>query len=324
MIAGILVWSNLAKPTLKLPVSIARVSGTQVPQTQVAAISATVTSASNFSLPPTIFTVAPTVTPTPKPANLDEVVQTVVNKWDDSLGASAEYGLVVHNLDTGAKVSINSHKNFETASVYKMLLLAAVYYDISQNNLSLDTPITLVPDADDEEEDGYQLLAIGDSLPVRDLLDNMIMNSNNTASLMLLFQVKIARFQQIIANLGFKESDLSDSFNFQATPEDLDQFLDRLAHQKLLNPQADKAMLDLLLQQRIQDRIPALLPAGTKVANKPGNLGNVSNDTGIIFLPNGQRLAVTVMIHNFVDAEASYKFISQISLAAYNYYSSNP
>jgi beta-lactamase class A len=228
---------------------------------------------------------------------------------------------VVHNLDTGDKVSINGHKNFETASIYKLFVMTAIYYDISQDNLSLDTPITLTGAAADAEEDGGALIVdIGESLPVRNLLEAMITSSNNTAGLMLLFQVKIPRLKQIISNLGFKESDLSDSYNYQATPEDLDQLLSRLATQKLLGPQYDQQMLDMMSQQKIRDRIPALLPPGTRVANKTGDIDGINNDTGLVFLPNGQRLAITVMVHNSNNFTASRQFISDISLAAYNFY----
>jgi beta-lactamase class A len=262
-----------------------------------------------------------TPTKPPRPATLDEAIAEAINKSKGTLGANAEYGIVIHNLDTGDKVSINGHKNFETASLYKLYVMLATYYDISQGNLSLDSEITLSEIAADEEEDGSLIVPIGDSLPVRDLLDPMITSSNNTAALMLLFQVKLPRFRQIIANLGFTESDLSDSYNFQATPEDLDLYLSRLANQKLLGSNYDKEMLDLMLRQKVRDRIPALLPPNTKIANKTGDLSDVENDAGLVFLPNGQRLAITVMVHNVSDLSAARQFISELSLAAYNFYS---
>jgi beta-lactamase class A len=259
-------------------------------------------------------------TSTPLPRTLEEAVKRVTDKWGKQLGANVESGIVIHNLDTSDKLSINGHKNFETASIYKLFVMLSVYYDISQGNLSMDTPITLIGDAADAEEDGGLIIPIGQSLPVRDLLNAMITNSNNTASLMLLFRVRTSRLPTIISSLGFKESDLSDSYDYHATPEDLDQFLNRLANQKLLSPRYDQEMLDLMTQQHIKDRIPALLPPGTKVANKTGDLVGVYNDTGLVFLPNGQRLAITVMVRNIDNMTLASRFISEVSLAAYNFY----
>ena len=52
-----------------------------------------------------------------------------------------------------------------------------------------------LPDADAHDEDGYTIVSVGNSLPVSELLDRMIVDSNNTAGLMLLFQVRAARLK---------------------------------------------------------------------------------------------------------------------------------
>lgn len=256
----------------------------------------------------------------PPPANLQAAVKAALDQYSPAMGKDAEFGLVVQNLDTGDRVVVNNTKNFETASLYKLFVMLTVYYDVSQNKISLDDAITLTPAAAAADEDGGNLIVpVGGSMPVRDLLNAMITNSNNTAALMLLLNAGIPHMQQLAADMGFKTSDLSDSFNFQATPEDIAQYLGRLANQKLLGPQYDPQMLDLMSHDNIRDRIPALLPPGTKVANKTGNLTGIINDAGIVFLPNGQRLVIVAMTHHADNAGAT-TFISQLSLAAYNFY----
>ena len=81
----------------------------------------------------------------------------------------------------------------------------------------------------------------------------------------------------------------------------------------------DQPMLDLMSRSQPRDRIPALLPDGTHVANKTGNLAGVINDAGIIYLPNGNRLLVSVLTHH-VNEDAARQFIAELSQAAYNYY----
>ena len=243
-------------------------------------------------------------------------------KYKPALGQTAEFGIVAHNLDTGEKFALNSQQVFETASLYKLFVMLAVYSYIDQGKLTLDEPITLIPAAASPDEDGGVLIVpVGGSLPVRDLLYAMITSSNNTAALMLLFKVGIPQLKQLVEEMGFNGADLSDSFNYRATAEDFDQFMDRLANSRLLGPKYDPAMLDLLLHQTTRDRIPALLPAGTRIGNKTGNLSDIVNDTGLVYLPNGQRLALTVLVHHTTDGQAARKFISQLSLAAYNFFS---
>lgn len=267
---------------------------------------------------PTGVPAAP-ASPTPPPASLQEAVNRVIDKDKDSLGPDAGYGMVIHNLDTGEKFALNSDQLFESASLYKIFVMLTVYYDIAGGRLSLDDRITLIPDADAHEEDGYTIVSVGNSLPVSELLNQMIVNSNNTAGLMLLFQLRASHMKDLAADLGFTGSDFSDTWNFRVTPDDLDLYFSRLADQKLMGGKYDQQMLDLLSRSLPRDRIPALLPDGTRVANKTGNLGGVMNDAGIIYLPNGNRLAVSVLTHH-VNEDAARQFIAELSLAAYNYY----
>ena len=264
-------------------------------------------------------------TPTPKPPKPDftSAMNAAVDQWKGPLGQDAEFGYVIHNLDTGDITKVNGDKLFETASVYKLFVMLTVYSDISQGKLSLDDSIVLTGAAADPEDDGGTLIVpIGGSLPVRDLLYAMITNSNNTAALMLMLKVRIPHLKEVADGLGFTGTDLTDSYNFRTSPNDLDLFMTRLANNQLLGPTYDPAMLDLLSHDEVRDRIPALLPPDTKVANKTGNLDDITNDTGLVFLPNGQRLSISVMVHRASQATAR-QFISQLSLAAYNYYAGN-
>lgn len=258
-------------------------------------------------------------TPTKAPTTLEEAVSQVIAKDKTSLGEDAEFGLLIHNLDTGERLAINSDDLFESASLYKLFVMLTVFYDISGGRMSLDDQITLIPDANAANEDGYTIVTPGNSLAVRELLEHMIIDSNNTASLMLLFQVRSTRMKDIVAALGFTGSDFSDTWNFKVTAQDLDLFFSRLADLKLLGPKYDQLMLDLLSRSQPRDRIPALLPPGTNIANKTGNLEGIINDAGIVYLPNGNRLLISVLTH-YVNDVAARQFIAELSLSVYNFY----
>ncbi len=78
-------------------------------------------------------------------------------------------------------------------------------------------------------------------------------------------------------------------------------------------------LLGLLSRTLPRDHIPALLPPGTHTANKTGNLDGIINDSGIVYLPNGNRLLISVLTHS-VDDAAARQFIADLSLAVYNFY----
>ena len=55
-----------------------------------------------------------------------------------------------------------------------------------------------------------------------------------------------------------------------------------------VSPGASDAMLELLLGQRVANRLPARLPEGTRVAHKTGDLAGLScGDAGILYTPDG-------------------------------------
>ena len=74
-----------------------------------------------------------------------------------------------------------------------------------------------------------------------------------------------------------------------------------------------------------QTRIPAALPEGTRVAHKTGTISGSTNDTGIVYLPDGRHLLITVLTR---DAKAPVgereRVIADIAKYAYDYFLHNP
>ena len=272
-------------------------------------------------LPPTVTPLPPVPTPVPG-QTLDSLIKSNADKLKESMGKDAEFALIIHNLDTGEKAAINPQGLFKTASLYKLFVMLTVYNDISQGKMSLDDNLTLTQEIANysiDDDGGVLIVPVGGTMTVRDLMYAMIVNSNNAAALMLLFQVRTAHMRQLVADFGFKGADLTDSFNFRATAEDFDLYFSRLADQKLLGPKYDPAMLELLEKQPVHNRIPAFLPPGTRVATKIGDQTGISQDAGLVFLPNGQRLAVSFLVRQ-ADVTEARKFVGQLTLLAYNYF----
>jgi len=68
-------------------------------------------------------------------------------------------------------------------------------------------------------------------------------------------------------------------------------------------------------------RIPGLLPKGTDVAHKSGTISGSINDTGIVFLPDGSHVAITVFMKNTrATTAARERVIADISRDAYDYF----
>ena len=100
-----------------------------------------------------------------------------------------------------------------------------------------------------------------------------------------------------------------------ATPREMMTLLDALYRGKVLN----KAMTDdffNMLSTHKESWIPRDLPGGIKIANKPGELEAVRNDSGVIFLENRPYIlcVMTTFLHNERDGEQA---ITDVSAATY-------
>jgi beta-lactamase class A len=112
-----------------------------------------------------------------------------------------------------------------------------------------------------------------------------------------------------------------------ATPDDMTRLLSRLWAKSILSQQSSSILLDMMARcQTGRSRIKGLLPAGTEVAHKTGTLGGVSNDIGIITLPNGAgHVALSVFIKgSSAPEEQADRAIAEIARTIYDYFTLVP
>jgi beta-lactamase class A len=110
-----------------------------------------------------------------------------------------------------------------------------------------------------------------------------------------------------------------------ATPRQMTQLVEKIQQGEIVNRAASDEIIEFMNHSMIgQTRIPGLLPEGTRVVHKTGTISGSTNDTGIVFLPGGGHLIITVFTK---DAKASTSdrehVIAEISRFAYDYFAFN-
>ena len=109
-----------------------------------------------------------------------------------------------------------------------------------------------------------------------------------------------------------------------ATPEALVAMLTKVWNGETLGPKYTKVLIDTMHRCRTgKGRLPAGLPAGTKVAHKTGTFsGLITNDAGIITLPGKSgHVVVTVQIkESSQPLEAQERAIAEVARAVYTHF----
>ena len=208
-------------------------------------------------------------------------------------GLDGTYSVAISDLTTGQQVLVDAARVFPSASLYKVLVMYRVYQLIDRGELSPNTEVVFLADdlAESENGDG---LSPGDEMTVDQAVEWMITFSSNPAAYAL--ARKAGGWNEVLAaadELGMR-STTWDGASFQTTSADMLRFFELLGRRALVSPTASDEMIGVLLRQTINDRLPADLPPGTRVAHKTGELPEIRHDGGIVFTPNGP-YAIVIM-----------------------------
>ena len=107
-----------------------------------------------------------------------------------------------------------------------------------------------------------------------------------------------------------------------ATPLAIARFLARLDKGEMLTPASRNFLFDVMARCRTgADRIPAGVPAGTPVAHKTGTLAGISNDVGIVTVPDRRRIAIAVFTRGIAEGPARAKVIADATRAIFDAFS---
>lgn len=222
------------------------------------------------------------------------IVSTLCKDINDFISVHPQHGIIgvsIKDLTSDQFLSINGNIQFNPASVIKVAVMAEVFHQIEQKKMSLQDTITLEQSNHMPGSGRLYFQRTGSKFSVAYLIDKMITESDNTATNMLMHDVGIENINNFMTSLGLfatviKDDTLlckiPDQHNWSTT-DDMLKLLDMMYHGELVSPQASKAMIDVMLTQKLKWGIPHSLPADLPIANKTGSLDGVRNDIAIIY-----------------------------------------
>ena len=246
------------------------------------------------------------------------------NIVQDSLkGTKGTYGVVIKNLKTGEFYALNEHTVFQSASLYKIWIMAIVFDQIQNGKLKeneeLSEDVSVLNDKFNISSESAELTEGTIAFTINQALQQLITISHNYASLLLTEKIKLSSVKTFLEKEGFNESTIgTDSDSPTSTPSDIALFFEKLYKGTLANPQDSNKMLDLLKRQKLNDKLPKYLPSEAIVAHKTGEIDFFTHDGGIVYGPKSDYIIV-VLSKSDLPAAAEER-IADISKKVYDYF----
>jgi beta-lactamase class A len=184
------------------------------------------------------------------------------------------YGFYVFQLEDRQEYGLHQKEIFPAASLIKLPVMLTLYQEGEKGNLDLSQ---------------YQtwLEAMGKRSD----------NGSFNQAVRLLGEKKI---QKTITDLGMIQTNFKEN---STTPQEIGLFFQKLYQGGLITQEHQKEFLDYLTETAFEERIPAGIPEGVRVAHKIGTEIGSFSDAGIVFAR--QPFILVIISKNAREAEAN-------------------
>ena len=253
-------------------------------------------------------------------------VQALIQQFD------GEAALYARNLLSGEEIAFNANARFPTASTIKTAVMLEAYAQAAEGTLRLDDPVTLTDAVKVGGSGVLNGLRAGLQLRVSDLIQLMIVLSDNTATNILVERLGTKRIDDRLVTYKLQNTkifrptfrdgradilpELEREFGLgMTTPREMGDLMALIAGGRAVSSEASASMLATLRRQTDKAMIPRLLPAGIDVGNKTGTdseklpdargrRGSIRADAAIVTGP-GLQYVVTIYTRRGADETAS-------------------
>lgn len=242
--------------------------------------------------------------------------------------SGAKVAVYFKDLSTQYDFGIDANEKIPSASLVKIPIMAAVYYLAKKGEISLDEELTYKKKYRCGGSGIIKNCRYGERFTIKQLVELMIVVSDNVATHMIIDRIGLKRFNEIFKNLGLKNTNLdryvmdlrsrNNGVENYTTAKEIGTLLEKIYYGKLVSKQASLEMLEIMLKQEISDRIRKKLPSNVIVANKTGTMKNVFHDVGIVFTNNGN--FILCVLTEDLDHKIAKQFIADIAYKMYSLY----
>jgi beta-lactamase class A len=253
----------------------------------------------------------------------------------------ATVAVVLRDVGGGAAVFINPDSVFHAASTMKVPVMIEYFrrLDAKQltkdQTLALDTVFKSIVDGSPYalnagvDSDSSVFSRVGQQVPLRWLVERMIVRSSNLATNALIELLDAQKVQSTTVSLGAVNMKVrrgvedgkafQQGLNNQTTARDLATLLEAIETGKAASRASTREMVEILAKQEFNDEIPAGLPPGTKVAHKTGWITGVTHDAALVYPPDRKPYVLVVLTRGIRERQVAQRLIADLSRMAWEF-----
>ncbi len=235
-------------------------------------------------------------------------------------------GIIIKDLQTRQSIEINAQTMFPSASLVKIPIMAAYFQARKEGLLSFSDELTIEKKFKSRPKTHFYRMKNGRKASIKDLIEAMITESDNTATNMLVEHIGFIYLNRKFKKFGLSKTNIlrgvmdlrkrDKGIENVTSPKDMEMLLEKIYKGDLVDTKSSREMLEILKRQKINDRIPFMLPGSIVVAHKTGMLHNAISDVGIVYTKKGDFI-ICVLVSD-VSKRRAKKAIRRIARHAYD------
>jgi beta-lactamase class A len=233
--------------------------------------------------------------------------------------------LYYEQLNTGANISINQDMKLHAASLTKLPEAMIVAKKVEMGEWDWDNQLILTQGDIDRGSGGLYHYPLNSRFTIEKLLEEMLVNSDNTAERIIYRNIKDDDTSRLIGDVG-----LEDLYNMEGkmSAKEYSRLYRALYSASFLNRENSTKILKFLSAAKFKDYLSSGLPEDIVFAHKYGENKEYRfvGDSGIVYFPNRPYLFTVMMeLPDSTDESrdrAKY-LMKEISIKAYEFMSFN-
>ena len=255
-------------------------------------------------------------------------VQSFINNEKSSGLLSDASVYFIDYKKNGGTFAIDENDAYAPASMLKVVVMMGYLKEADSDDSILSDSYTysstLANSLRDIEFDDPSTLKVGETYTVQELINKMIIDSDNGAMDLLLSNIPDSYLSQVYTNLGLN-GPVGDGSTYTISAKDYSLFFRVLYNATYLSKENSELALSLLSQATFKDGLISGVPAGTVVSHKfgehiNGTIDDITSvelhDCGYIYASDAPYLLCVMTKSKTLDE--SKKVISNISKIVYN------